>query len=797
MKTTKLKIHLLAFALLFGAAGATFTGCGKNYDDDIRQLQENMTQGDQGLLAKITKLSQDITLELQALEDYVDTENGAQDDEIDQLILDLTALQGEVTALELKLTLDRKGDSTMFANDIKALQQALADLDDKYAGQVARLEGRIDSIVGALGQIDAHLIVIDDTITKITLWLEQLDLTDAAIRAEMATMAAMMKADLDSAGQAEIQVAYDSITKVAVNLQNYINWASGQIGQLWAYLLVSGQGGLQDQLAAIKQSIIDSSFNAYTNAVADAVAAANLYTDGKVTLVEGLIADLKFKMDSINDIYKEYGRVIDSALTAHHDALETLATSVAQLTADVATNKGLIDSLADVTLRIEGRIDSLGDVVAKASDNIDSLSGVTTVINDQVKINRDSIAILQAALTAAEAQIAANKYSIDSLGDVHAGTKQFVDYLNSAYISPAVVQIWGTEAGPWGATTPTSILGRLTTIEADIVTINGRLDAIDTAITNLMKKITAVKYVPNTQNDPTVSIYFSTITPFQLTYRVTPAAAAAEIVSLWNAATGDKFDLSIVTNVVTKATAFDLFDITNVEAGSVAGEIVLTVAPASTAVFNHTLNYYDVALNITSTFADDIETENVRLNVTTPSQTLGFNKTSAGGAVTAKIFTNYSSNVTGATGYIYSQFINASPAYTFLPANTTGATNYYWAAPAAAFPINDFSVVSVGGSTDFTSKGLDVTKFAITVKPVSITSPSTMWAGGTAVTLMTGTTTATDLVAGNYVSGTTALLAGTADATLSFQNRYMVLELNVTYNGAAITDKYYVCVRFQ
>ncbi len=331
MKT--IKLHLLAFALLVTGALVTFTGCGKNYDDELAQLTAQNSQLSKYLeqqLALLDGLLKAQDLVDQDLQDQIDDNGDAiavNAEDIADLKDSIGNLRDDIAALQLRVAEDEQFVLDYFNNEIIPRYERLVGAVKRLYGwkntvdlfmiavgdQLEIFEAliaKVDSIADTMSlawdsiytfrddlqaQIDAINTEMDNKADKRAVYLRLQKLRQDGMEA-LGLLDLKLSKKIDDTIANYIKPNFDNLLGFANHYGPIIDDNKSRLDEILATTLP----GLQDQIDANLAEIIRLS----AQVTADSLAILDL--EGRMTTAEGDISDLQFEVQKAKDLFYTY-----------------------------------------------------------------------------------------------------------------------------------------------------------------------------------------------------------------------------------------------------------------------------------------------------------------------------------------------------------------------------------------------------------------------------------------------------------------------------------------------------------
>lgn len=602
----RFKLHLAMF-LALGIVATGFSGCAKDYDDDIRRI-ENESQ------ARLIELRTELTAQLNAViqQIYVlehTTMPAAIKEEADKVRAELTvikdALEARIAALE---TSQGVQDSRLDA--LEAFKSATETLLVTYGARIGTLEGQIIAINGRIDNVDSRLNTLTQNLSDLK---ARYDVFEQMVQALIPTLAT--KDELNS-----------KIDELSEKILFYYNDALTKIGEAEARA-----NTYTDQKVAELKAAIDDEYGHLIPDVANLLDKLGVDANGNLTVID----DLTGRITALEDLD------LDGRLAVIEAEWPTLLDNVADLLGRVSNLEDFQDEVLNTTIpgildRLDA-IDGTGGYMEQTDIRLDDIESDITAIGDENTGLLGQLFLADAALAAEiarlddeiariDTELATKAASADldaAIADL-ADTKQALEqFMTETQTALADILIWETSvtsrldgldtgledldayvqreinaineaiSGTGG------ILERLTALETGVADLTSRVDALEENVNALLGRIQSLTFVAETSSGRIqLTKAGANYEPFTATFLVSPADKAAAIADGISAGTIDaKFIVNeTATRAITTGVTFTI-DATSAVAGAADGTISLDVTPAGLNVDM----FYQIALQLTDT----------------------------------------------------------------------------------------------------------------------------------------------------------------------------------------------------
>lgn len=343
---------IFRMALVCALAGATllYTGCTKDYSEDISELQKRLdnVEGTQ------IKNLQDQVTALQQAKSALEAADAKASQAITALETSVSGLQGQIKNLQSSVNQN--------ADDIATINGKIKSINDQITainGQIDGLKGRISANEEAIKTINAELAkkadktYVDTELAKKAdrTWVEE-TLKNYATTKELADLESKLLAKIDEINTTILGIQNDIADLKESKLDNaeFKNWLANDFKKVTDDL-AAAKNDIVDLKAAVKKAQDDATqalTNAATNAqkISDIEEALKLYA--KTKWVEEVINDMKeefnaelakkldiaaYKQDTVKiyDAIRDVDQAVKDVIVAYKAADETLQANINNL----------------------------------------------------------------------------------------------------------------------------------------------------------------------------------------------------------------------------------------------------------------------------------------------------------------------------------------------------------------------------------------------------------------------------------------------------------------------------------
>lgn len=415
-------ISAMLFGALLIAPATTFVGCA-DYDDDIENLQDQITNNattlDQLTKEKIQNVETEIESLKAANKQLQEALDKAKSEGTDADAATLAAAQKlvEDAQAQLQAALDAvNGDITGINGKITDINGQIIDLDAKYTtanGQIIDLNGKISDLDARLLAQDGRLKSVESLLAadgKLTLAIN-----DAQALAEKAYNLAEQTAATAEANKQAIKDAADNLKSIKESLESQINTLSDKVNDL-SKDLAKQNADITAQINSLKSQLSDA--NEGISANSDKIKENKQKIDeivGQLTELEGKIAANKLAVETLeSNILSKVNELV-----AGQNGLKTSIDGLKSANETVNQRLEAIDGRLD---GVDGRLDGIDELIqslAKSSDvtsSIDQLrqeieAKIGKLLNEEGK--NESVATLIAGINTNITTINGNIERID------------------------------------------------------------------------------------------------------------------------------------------------------------------------------------------------------------------------------------------------------------------------------------------------------------------------------------------------------------------------------------------------
>lgn len=351
-------ISAMLFGALLIAPATTFVGCA-DYDDDIENLQDQITNN-ATTLDQLTK------------------------EKIQNVETEIESLKAANKQLQEALDKAKSEGSDADAATLAAAQKLVEDAQTQLQAALDAVNGDITGINGNISSLDARLLAQDGRLKSVESLLAAdgkltLAINDAQALAEKAYNLAEQTAATAEANKQAIKDAADNLKSIKESLEGQINTLSDKVNDL-SKKLADQNADITAQINSLKSQLNDA--NEGISANGDKIKANKQKIDeivGQLTELQNQINANKSKVETLESNY--LSKV--NELVAGQNGLKT---SIEDLKSANETINQRLESA-------EGRLDTIEDLIAslaKSSDVTSSIEQLRQKIEAKIgKLNED------------------------------------------------------------------------------------------------------------------------------------------------------------------------------------------------------------------------------------------------------------------------------------------------------------------------------------------------------------------------------------------------------------------------
>lgn len=378
-------ISAMLFGALLIAPATTFVGCA-DYDDDIENLQDQITNNATTLDQLTKEKIQNVETEIESLK----AANKQLQEALDKAKSECTDADAATLAAAQKLVEDAQAQLQAALDavngDITGINGKISDLDARLLAQDGRLKS-VESLLAADGKLT-------------------LAINDAQALAEKAYNLAEQTAATAEANKQAIKDAADNLKSIKESLEGQINTLSDKVNDL-SKKLADQNADITAQINSLKSQLNDA--NEGISANGDKIKANKQKIDeivGQLTELQNQIAQNKSAVEtlesnylskaegiklntSINDL-KKANEAIEGRLDAAEGRLDTIDELIKSLAKSSDVTKDIQKLREEIEAKIgklneEGKDDTVASLIAGINGNITTINGDIEKINKKIE----------------------------------------------------------------------------------------------------------------------------------------------------------------------------------------------------------------------------------------------------------------------------------------------------------------------------------------------------------------------------------------------------------------------------
>lgn len=381
-------ISAMLFGALLIAPATTFVGCA-DYDDDIENLQDQITNN-ATTLDQLTK------------------------EKIQNVETEIESLKAANKQLQEALDKAKSEGTDADAATLAAAQKLVEDAQAQLQAALDAVNGDITGINGKISDLDARLLAQDGRLKSVESLLAAdgkltLAINDAQALAEKAYNLAEQTAATAEANKQAIKDAADNLKSIKESLEGQINTLSEKVNDL-SKELAKQNADITAQINSLKSQLNDA--NEGISANGDKIKANKQKIDeivGQLTELQKQVAKNKLAVEtlesnylskaegiklntSINDL-KKANAAIEGRLDAAEGRLDTIDELIKSLAKSSDVTKDIQKLREEIVAKIgklneEGKNESVATLIAGINTSITSIQGDIERIDGEItKIN--------------------------------------------------------------------------------------------------------------------------------------------------------------------------------------------------------------------------------------------------------------------------------------------------------------------------------------------------------------------------------------------------------------------------
>lgn len=378
-------ISAMLFGALLIAPATTFVGCA-DYDDDIENLQDQITNN-ATTLDQLTK------------------------EKIQNVETEIESLKAANKQLQEALDKAKSEGTDADAATLAAAQKLVEDAQAQLQAALDAVNGDITGINGKISDLDARLLAQDGRLKSVESLLAAdgkltLAINDAQALAEKAYNLAEQTAATAEANKQAIKDAADNLKSIKESLEGQINTLSEKVNDL-SKKLADQNADITAQINSLKSQLNDA--NEGISANGDKIKANKQKIDeivGQLTELQNQVAKNKLAVEtlesnylskaegiklntSINDL-KKANEAIEGRLDAAEGRLDTIDELIKSLAKSSEVTKDIQKLREEIETKIgklneEGQDDTVASLIAGINGNITTINGDIEKINIKIE----------------------------------------------------------------------------------------------------------------------------------------------------------------------------------------------------------------------------------------------------------------------------------------------------------------------------------------------------------------------------------------------------------------------------
>ena len=367
-------------ALLLGlftvASTSTFVSC-KDYDDDISNLQEQITQNNKDLTKLVDDKIAIVNAEIQKVNDALDAAEKACADADKKLQANIDAANKAIT----------DGDAATLAAAKKAVEDAMVQVAATYATKAELQKAQTDLETAYKAADELIKKDVESNAKEIANLLEADKKLDAAVKAAQKTAddALTLAKNIEKTYATKAELA-DEIKKVNESLKGVKEQLEDKIGENLKKIsaLETRAGNIETDVKANGEAIktLNKLTEKHTATLEALGSHMNVVCDSLKTL-DAAIATSAARIETVKDsLAKAYTKAIEGATTT--------------LNASISASNVRIDSLNGA---VNDQISTINGTLEAASNDIDSIGQVIDKVIERVGAIESRLAIINADLS--------------------------------------------------------------------------------------------------------------------------------------------------------------------------------------------------------------------------------------------------------------------------------------------------------------------------------------------------------------------------------------------------------------
>lgn len=382
-------ISAMLFGALLIAPATTFVGCA-DYDDDIENLQDQITNN-ATTLDQLTK------------------------EKIQNVETEIESLKAANKQLQEALDKAKSEGTDADAATLAAAQKLVEDAQAQLQAALDAVNGDITGINGKISDLDARLLAQDGRLKSVESLLAAdgkltLAINDAQALAEKAYNLAEQTAATAEANKQAIKDAADNLKSIKESLEGQINTLSDKVNDL-SKELAKQNADITGQISSLKSQLEDAKNDISANG--DKILANKQKIDeivGQLTELQNQVAKNKLAVETLESNYlskvnelvagqnglktsieglKSANETINQRLESAEGRLDTIEDLIASLAKSSDVTSSIDQLRQEIEAKIgklneEGKDDTVASLIAGINTSITSIQGDITRIDGEI-----------------------------------------------------------------------------------------------------------------------------------------------------------------------------------------------------------------------------------------------------------------------------------------------------------------------------------------------------------------------------------------------------------------------------
>lgn len=373
-------ISAMLFGALLVAPATTFVGCA-DYDDDIENLQDQITNN-ATTLDQLTK------------------------EKIQNVETEIESLKAANKQLQEALDKAKSEGTDADAATLAAAQKLVEDAQAQLQAALDAVNGDITGINGKISDLDARLLAQDGRLKSVESLLAAdgkltLAINDAQALAEKAYNLAEQTAATAEANKQAIKDAADNLKSIKESLEGQINTLSEKVNEL-SKKLADQNADITAQINSLKSQLNDANGDKIKankqkiDEIVGQLTELQKQVDKNKSAVETLESNYLSKAEGIKlntsiDDLKKANDAIESRLYSAERRLNTIDELIKSLASSSDVTKNIQELREEIEKKIgklnneEGKDDTVASLIAGINGNITTINGDIEKINKKIE----------------------------------------------------------------------------------------------------------------------------------------------------------------------------------------------------------------------------------------------------------------------------------------------------------------------------------------------------------------------------------------------------------------------------